>query len=44
VIISILVAVDERGGIGRNNLLPWHPRKALLSAVARRPQADEAIS
>jgi len=24
VIISILAAVDERGGIGRDNRLPWH--------------------
>jgi dihydrofolate reductase len=24
VIISLIVAMDEKGGIGKNNQLPWH--------------------
>jgi dihydrofolate reductase len=42
-IVSLIAALDERNGIGRRGQLPWHPRKAKLSAVARRPKADEAI-
>jgi len=28
--ISIIVAVDEKNGIGKNNLIPWHIKKDLI--------------
>lgn len=28
--ISIIAAIDEKGGIGKNNKIPWHIRKDLI--------------
>jgi dihydrofolate reductase len=37
-VISLIAALDERNGIGRRGLLPWHPRKAKGSLIASFPQ------
>ncbi len=29
-LVSIIVAMDEKGGIGKNNRIPWHIRKDLI--------------